>query len=257
MADLRDKLEEARAAAASNEQMIRWLNSQITETQLHYGGGAGPALLASRYSFRTGGAGPPPAGPIGGSATSAGPVAAGGALSTGLGTSIPAVRPGPSIYRTAIVPGASASGLASGAALASAGTSAAPQPSSVGGSSGALRCGPFRSNFYATHFGGGAGSGGGGHLPASSLPSSVAGGLNLGPTAAAEQAAGSIAADVTMPATANSGAPAGAGGGGASLPAAISGMAGLRLANGLEAPAYRASAALPGSMPARVMTSAA
>eukprot|EP00955_Chlamydomonas_euryale_P102617 365431-Chlamydomonas_euryale.AAC.21 len=49
-ADLRAKLDESKAQLVSNEQMIRWLNQQVTEAQL--GGGNGGALAAPSYAHR-------------------------------------------------------------------------------------------------------------------------------------------------------------------------------------------------------------
>ncbi|KAG2499100.1 hypothetical protein HYH03_003283 [Edaphochlamys debaryana] len=59
---LRGKLEDSKQQLQSNEQMIRWLNQQVTEAQLHSSGAVVPG---SRYNFRpsaalTGGAGGAP-----------------------------------------------------------------------------------------------------------------------------------------------------------------------------------------------------
>jgi spindle assembly abnormal protein 6 len=51
--DLKRRLEDSRKQLEGNEQMIRWLNSQINEAQLHYG-----AALGARYAFRPGVPGP-------------------------------------------------------------------------------------------------------------------------------------------------------------------------------------------------------
>lgn len=182
---MQGKLEAAQAAAASSDQMIRWLNSQLTETQLHGGSRAGPALLASRYSFGAGGAAPPLAGPICRPAACAGRVGEGTAAPKVAGAGIPAMRP----------------------------------PSYLCGGGSSPRCGPFRSNFYATHFGGGAGI---------------------------------TAADVRPPVTSSSGKRAGP-----PLPAVTSCAACMPPAHHSKAPPARSAATLVGSTPAKIVTGAA
>ncbi|GIL47126.1 hypothetical protein Vafri_4030 [Volvox africanus] len=46
---LRGKLEDSKQQLLSNEQMIRWLNQQVTEATLH---GSGSGVPGSRYTFR-------------------------------------------------------------------------------------------------------------------------------------------------------------------------------------------------------------
>lgn len=46
--NLKSKLEDCKGQLQSNEQMIRWLNNQVNEAQLQFGGTAG----GSRYSFK-------------------------------------------------------------------------------------------------------------------------------------------------------------------------------------------------------------
>ncbi|EFN57105.1 hypothetical protein CHLNCDRAFT_143927 [Chlorella variabilis] len=264
--DMRGRLEESRAAAASNEQMIRWLNNQITETQLHYGGGAGAGLLAGRYSFRPG---PPPAGagatgPSGAAVGTAGAAAApagaamgaAGGGGVGGGSGLAGARPAaaPSTYRTPLVPGASGSAAAAAGSAAArhapASTSPASLPGSMGGGGGSVPTrGPFRSSFYATHFGGGASGQPPSASPAAST-ATTAGSLNLGASGAASQAGGGAA-----------GAGAGAGGAPAAAePAAAPApapAAAKHLGSHFEAPTFRMADTAAGRVPVPVVTSSA
>ncbi|KAL4419535.1 hypothetical protein ABPG77_005766 [Micractinium sp. CCAP 211/92] len=150
VADTRGKLEERRAQVASNEQMIRWLNNQITETQLHYSSAAiaGSGVLASRYSYR------PPVPPAPSSASGSGAATTplhgpgAGAATAGAG------RPTVSTYRTPVTAGLASSGAGLGSGMA--GSTALPGStggSTGAGASGAAPKGAFRSSFYTTHFG--------------------------------------------------------------------------------------------------------
>lgn len=225
----------------SNEQMIRWLNNQITETQLHYSSVAvaGSSVLASRYSYRP--PVPPAPGAAGGSGTTA-PTLQG--LGAGTSASI-AGRPSVSTYRTPATAGLGSSG----AGLASSAAGSTALPGSVGGntpisSSGAAPRGPFRSSFYATHFGDrsaapGGSAGGGTAGGASAAPAGTAAprSLDLGsgpspvsvePTPAAAPAPG---APASMPAAAT---------GTQAAPAAPSSGAASHLSSRLfEAPTFR------------------
>ncbi|KAL4433886.1 hypothetical protein ABPG75_000327 [Micractinium tetrahymenae] len=155
VADMRAKLEESRAQVASNEQMIRWLNNQITETQLHYSSAAvaGSGVLASRYSYR-----PPvtvphaPSSGSGGAAAPQGLVPSAAAAAAG-------GRPMMSTYRTPATAGLGSSG--SGQASSAAGSTAVLGSTGASATAAPAR-GPFRSSFYATHFGDRAAAPGGG-----------------------------------------------------------------------------------------------
>ncbi|PSC69139.1 spindle assembly abnormal 6-like protein [Micractinium conductrix] len=140
--ELRGKLDESKEQMASNDQMIRWLNNQITETQIHYSS----AAPVSRYSYR-----PPAPVPLAGSGgttttTTTMPGSMGGAAST-LGGGRPAVR----TYHTPLAP-STLTGSSAGGAGAMSGAAAAAAPPS-GGSSAAGGGFQPRSSFYATNFG--------------------------------------------------------------------------------------------------------
>lgn len=242
--ELRARLEDARAQVASNEQMIRWLNNQITETQLHYSAGSA-GLLAARYSYRPG-APVPPAGT--GSTASAsvsgvpapGGVGAAGFAGRGAGavpapaTAAAAGRPAASTYRTpGTAPSVGASSASAGAlppaAPFSAGSSAAPP-----GSSGPAARTGFRSNFYASHFGGAGGAG----TPAAGAPPAAAAArsLNLAGASAAPPAAQPLGPAAPGGAPASGTASPTASG----VPAASSSAAAAKhLTARFEAPTYR------------------
>ena len=176
--ELRGRLEDSRAQVASNEQMIRWLNNQITETQLHYSAGAA-GLMASRYSYRPAAPVPPAgsgssatAGAAPGAASTAG-LPAPGALAGGYGS---VARPAVSTYRT---PGTVTSVGATGGLPPPSVGSTAP-PGSTGSSVLTAPAAGFRSNFYATHFGGGAAAGSGAAGAPAAAGAAAARSLDLG-----------------------------------------------------------------------------
>ena len=150
------------------------------------------------------------------------------------GAAAAGARPAVSTYRTpGVVPStAGSSGATSGPAPHSAASSVALQ-----GSSGlAARGGGFRSSFYATHFGGGAGGSGaaGGSLAASGAPAAAARSLNLGGMAGAGSSAGA--------------APAAGTAGSAQTPAAppSSASAAKHLISRFEAPTFRMADTMAG-----------
>ena len=219
VAGLRGRLEDSRAQVASNEQMIRWLNNQITDTQLHYSAGSA-GLLASRFSYRPGA----PVPPVGTGSTATGAGGASTAAAAGMGGAMPAPARLPvSTYRTPGVGSTVGStGATGGPTPPSAGSAAAP--ATVGGGGAAPARSGFRSNFYATHFGSGASLAGAGSGAAAARS------LDLG------------AAGTTPTATAPSAPPAATGA--AAGPAAAAQYLGSRF----EAPTFRMSETAAGRM---------
>ncbi|GBF91102.1 hypothetical protein Rsub_04771 [Raphidocelis subcapitata] len=131
---LRSKLDDSRHQLQSNEQMIRWLNQQVTDAQLHGGGGGGAGGGYGRYQFR-------PAGPV-----ASAPLGGGGGGALGL---LPSAGGG---YRASSSP--SPGSVTAGARLgASSATKHVPtsQPRHPGGAAGSQGLSP-----------GAAGGGGGG-----------------------------------------------------------------------------------------------